>query len=834
MDKLFLTILNMSITGSAVIAVICIVRLLLKRAPKIITYLLWGIAGLRLVLPFSIESLFSLIPFKPQPIPVDIALEQIPRVDSGMVIVDNIINNTLPAPLVGDSVNPLQIWIAIGTYAWLIGAVILVAYAIISYLVLKTKMRGANCIKENIYESQNVQSPFVLGFFSPKIYLPAGLSEKEITFIISHEKAHIKRCDHIIKFAAYLVLCLHWFNPLVWVAFYLMGKDMEMSCDERVLKELGAEIKSDYSRTLLSLAVKRYSIGGSPLAFGETGVKMRIKNVLAYKKPVFWVIILAVVTAVVVCVCLITSPKAASTDTDRVYGGNSVSSDILTSPDGVITDIHFMNGIDLPNDYHVYLVMKKGRSFSGEEEGYGGGIYDTNFMGEYELVVYKGTDGMSIASKIESSVLLPLSFDGKYLNFPEDASLNAADYNGDGNIDFALGQWASSGENAFMLFTVDKNGIISQLNTSESPFIVSNKEFSPVFEKLSDVSFKLPRYSNATGETTEFLASWDGGKFVITQKENSKVSLTAANAKDFINQTLSTFKLNSDNTVSFTLPQAIPVSEDGKTKLIISSSATFSSEPGSHSVQEILDWREGWQGGEAYIQKLEMSRGRLTRLFLRVAFMTEEGENSYREYAANYIELTEPFEYDTPVNVVDSKVEVSQTGTSGVLKYTMQNGDNFSVNLTLPKGVTLSAGESSQATDNYMPEVMIAKDGNPIGSLTLFGFGDDKEGLTQTDTAENTLPMQIFSPIALSNHAQFDNYKVCKSSATGANATADYLWQDLTDYGGRAPDAPWLKANSILAYDYEKMPFFIYMNLTDGSLSAAELENLAKSINIVN
>ena len=302
MDKLFLAILNMSLTGAFVIAAICVARLPLKKAPKIISYCLWAVAGFRLVFPYSIESVFSLIPFKAQTIPPDIAMQPIPRIDSGIPFVNNAVSSILPAATPTASVNPLQIWTAIGAWVWIIGVAVMLIYGVVSFFILKRKMRGTAHVEENIHEAENIKSPFVLGVFAPKIYLPIGLSEQEKSYIILHEQTHIKRHDHIVKFVAYFVLCLHWFNPLAWVAFLLMGVDMEMSCDERVLKEMGGETKKAYSLLLLSLATERRIIGGSPLAFGEGGVKERIKNVLNFKKPSRVIIVAAVALVVVLSV----------------------------------------------------------------------------------------------------------------------------------------------------------------------------------------------------------------------------------------------------------------------------------------------------------------------------------------------------------------------------------------------------------------------------------------------------------------------------------------------------------------------------------------------------
>jgi len=297
MDKLFLTILNMSLTGAFVIAAVCIIRLPLKKAPKIISYCLWAVAGFRLVFPFSINSVISLIPFKAAPIPRDIAMQAVPRIDSGIIVIDNAVSRVLPAAPQNISVNPLQVWIAAGAYVWLTVAAVMLVYAVVSYILMKRKMRHAAVVGKNIYEADNIQSPFLLGIIRPRIYIPAGLSDKERDYVIHHEQIHLRRYDHIVKFVAYFILCLHWFNPLVWAAFMLMGADMEMSCDERVLKEMRDVTKRDYSLSLISLATNRRIISGSPLAFGEGGVKERVKNVLNFRRHSRIVIIAAVVLA---------------------------------------------------------------------------------------------------------------------------------------------------------------------------------------------------------------------------------------------------------------------------------------------------------------------------------------------------------------------------------------------------------------------------------------------------------------------------------------------------------------------------------------------------------
>ncbi len=309
MDKLFLQILNMSITASYVILFVIVARLFLKKTPKIFSYALWLVVLFRLICPFSFESIFSLIPFNTQTVPQSIMYSQTPQIDSGITIIDQVVNNSLPVPAPIASVNPMQIWITLGGAVWMLGIGVLLAYGIFTTLKLYLKLKSTRLISDNIYETGVIKTPFVFGLIKPKIYLPTSLSENERAYIIKHEQTHIKRLDHIIKPFAFLVLCIHWFNPLVWVAFFLMEEDMELSCDESVIKQMGSNIKKDYSTSLLSLSTGRRIIGACPLAFGESNTKGRIINILNYKKPAFWVMIVAVIAVVAVCVGLMSNPQ---------------------------------------------------------------------------------------------------------------------------------------------------------------------------------------------------------------------------------------------------------------------------------------------------------------------------------------------------------------------------------------------------------------------------------------------------------------------------------------------------------------------------------------------
>jgi len=320
MSELFLTVLNMNLTASYAILFVMLVRLLLKKAPKAISYALWSAVAFRLMIPFSFESVFSLMPRNMNviPVPRDVIYRQSPQINSWLGAADSFVSQSLPAPAVGASANPLQIYIETGAYIWVLGIIALLVYGIVSILILKRQLKSAQLIEGNIYEAKNLKTPFVLGLINPKIYLPVGLSKEEPNYILMHEQTHIRRKDHIIKTLAFLIVSMHWFNPLVWVAFMLMSTDMELSCDERVLKVMNEDIKKPYANLLLSLAAGRHIMSGSPLAFGEGNVKGRIKNVLSYKKPAFWVIAVALVAAVVVGFGLFANPITAKSDDESL------------------------------------------------------------------------------------------------------------------------------------------------------------------------------------------------------------------------------------------------------------------------------------------------------------------------------------------------------------------------------------------------------------------------------------------------------------------------------------------------------------------------------------
>lgn len=326
-------ILNMSLTASVISVTVIILRLLLKRAPKVYSYMLWLVVLFRLLCPITINTPLSVLGLFDPPIvettdsvsqvayiPNNIVHTENPEVTLPVPVLDNAINNALPQGAEQLVADPLEAPVSIATYIWLAGIVAMIGVSMISYVKLRKSLVGAVRVRGNIYVADYITTPFVLGIFRPRIYLLSSLSEQEQEYILKHEQYHIRRGDHIFKLLAYVALCIHWFNPLVWLAFLLFSKDMEMSCDEAVVKKLGEDVRADYSASLLNLATDNAIMFGMPLAFGEVDTKGRIKNLAAWKKPTFWVTIGAILICIVGIVICISNPKEENLYAPEPFG----------------------------------------------------------------------------------------------------------------------------------------------------------------------------------------------------------------------------------------------------------------------------------------------------------------------------------------------------------------------------------------------------------------------------------------------------------------------------------------------------------------------------------
>ena len=329
MENIFLTVLNLSIKSSWLILAILFLRYLFSSTSKNFRIVLWGLAGIRLIFPFSFESIFSLIPSK-QTVPSDIVFMEVPAIDSGIEAIDHSINpvlaeNFTPSPV--NSVNPLQIWNYVLAWIWLAGVCCMICYMILSSYRLNRKVSGIAMSEEGIFEDAGIPAPFVFGIFRPKICMPEGISEPERTYILMHERMHVSRRDTLIKPAAFLILAVHWFNPLVWLGWHLLCKDIELACDEAVLDELNEEEQKLYAKTVLDAAYGKTRFAVSPVSFRETGTKERIRNMIRYRKPSLFMAAGALVICALAGCAFLSDPAAGPSQSDQ--NSPAVSNEVL-------------------------------------------------------------------------------------------------------------------------------------------------------------------------------------------------------------------------------------------------------------------------------------------------------------------------------------------------------------------------------------------------------------------------------------------------------------------------------------------------------------------------
>lgn len=420
MEAVFLKLLNMSITASWLILAVFVLRLLLKKAPRYISVILWAMVGVRLICPFSFESVLSLIP-SAETVPQNIIYSNSPAIESGVPIINNTINQVITenlAPTPEASANPMQIIAFIATVVWILGVLVMIFYTVFSYLRIERKVREAVQYEGNVWLCDHVDTPFILGIVRPRIYLPSDISKQDMEYVIAHEKAHLKRRDHIWKPLGFMLLAVYWFNPVLWFAYILLCKDIEFACDEKVLKQMGSDIKKPYSDALINCSVPRKMISACPLAFGEVGVKGRIKSVLNYKKPAFWIVIVAIVTSIAVAVCFLTNPATKSE--------TKLDADMQSFIEEQITERYSHESE--PNQYcfadikvlgtkkskktttvYMWAFYSRYTEFNGEIEDGGGGytrvvmtVKKSDSDSKYELVEYwEPTGGSSLTSSVK-------------------------------------------------------------------------------------------------------------------------------------------------------------------------------------------------------------------------------------------------------------------------------------------------------------------------------------------------------------------------------------------------------------------------------------------------
>lgn len=422
MGEIFLKVLNMGLTASWLILAAVVLRFFLKKAPKWISCLLWGLVAFKLICPFTVESAFSLIPSS-EPLPGKIMNENTFRVDTGIGFVDTPVNEylgdhyyegiTVPA----DSGNRVMNVLAV---IWIAGVIAMILYSFISFYRLYRITRVSVRREENIFRCDRIDTPFILGIVSPRIYLPSGMEEGQVEYVIAHEQAHLKRRDHWWKPAGFLILSVYWFQPLCWVSYLLLCRDIELACDEKVIRTLGGENKKAYAEALLFCSVRQNAVAACPLAFGEVGVKERVKNVLHYKKPAFWIVLAALLCCITAAVCFLTNPKEKGESTSHTEETAAYMEDVRMRAEWY-ANTAYQAAVDGPDnyDYRTWRVKYWEKCYTYDDlEGKVYEIYrfDYEFLsGSPEDVVLAG--GMSVT---EDGWVTPDYPDSRYLVYERD------------------------------------------------------------------------------------------------------------------------------------------------------------------------------------------------------------------------------------------------------------------------------------------------------------------------------------------------------------------------------------------------------------------------------
>ena len=480
MADVFLRIVNMSISASWIVLVVVIIKRLLKDSPKWIHCALWGIVGVRLVIPFSIESIFSLLP-SAKTISKQASIE-LAHFQSGIGFVDIPINNYLKERYMTGitTIKPMTSFTSISSIVsiiWLVGILALIIYSILSYVRLKNKIRTAVVLKDNIYQCETVETPFVLGIMKPRIYLPFAINEQDMEHVISHEMAHVTRKDHWWKALGFYVLTVHWFNPVIWLGYELFCRDIELACDEKVVKDLNQEQRVDYSQALLTCSLKRHTMAACPIAFGEMNVKNRIKSVLSYKKPTVLLMRIGVIICAVIAICFLTNPIGSKYKT-------------------------------IPNTFDIY---------EGEEyELIVGNLFDSNDIYTlYNHSSYEIGTGVSYILQVKSR--------GQWRSVYEESGIFSVLYLQDipknGNR-----TWRTGFEYTYGNLPAGKYRIVKEVDTNRGTIYVAGEFKVPRFE-TSNAKKNPVSESEAIEIVRQYYVLFEGAKSGITNYDSPKVEI---------------------------------------------------------------------------------------------------------------------------------------------------------------------------------------------------------------------------------------------------------------------------------------------------------------------
>lgn len=832
MAQLFIELVNRSVAASWLVLAVLVLRLLLRKAPKWANVLLWALVGVRLACPFTLKSALSLLPSR-QTVPETIMLSPAPALDSGVAAVDRVVNPIVTesfTPSPGASANPLQVIIPLLALVWAAGVLALCLYTLVSWWRLRRRVADAVPVRDNIFESDRVPTPFVFGLARPRIYLPSTLPEAARGPVLAHEQAHIARHDHWWKPLGFALAAVYWFNPLLWAAYVLFCRDIELACDERVVKQFAPGQRADYSQALLECSAGRRGLGACPLAFGEVGVKARVKAALHYKKPAFWAVAAALALCAVVAVVFLTDPLTPRYD----FSQNAIVSASVwdyTEPserelnasqlDELTGRLEGLRGLSHTSEegftplYALVVELEDGASltFNGYRDD--GSQVRTEYEGKLwqvtdeEFCAYlynqwqagdtvEATHGLSPLEEYAAALTDTLELKDSQLFFtlPEEVPEGA-------QLTFQVSGRA-----------VYEDGFSQSLHFLEDAAWMPGEQYSiPYDDAYTELGlFLYADYPDGSQEE-QTISLHRLAEALLNVPEPPELNPETGN--EFIIGVLDSFILNADGSFTFT-PGPVPVSSTGSTKPLITLIATYSDEPGTFSTESVEFPADMLgHGGGTVIGRLTGDMDTLTSVSLNVFFMTDEGENMQSIYIRGNRELIAPFTFGEPVGYTTPTAEIQTDGSITTLAYTFSDGRKARLSFTLPGWLTVD------------PEVLLSEDilpvlyledinGGSMGFVRLCPFGaTDEPTLETVDTAADTVPMQIFSPAVMGEGITYADYHVTRHWATGAVATAQ------RNFPGSQEGESWTSFPCVLAYDWQVMPYSVELTFMDGALAAS-------------
>lgn len=536
MDGLFIDIMNNAIVASWLIVAILILRLVLKRVPKWIHCLLWGLVAIKLLVPVNIESPVGVLP-NTKPIPRDITVVEVPSVDTGISDIDENINFVLADNLSRDNiqfvtVTPMGVYMYIASLIWIAGMIIMLTYFVISFLAIRRRVSASIRIDNNIYECDDIASPFILGLIAPKIYLPSGLASNVKDCVIAHENTHISRRDFLWKPIGFAILAVYWFNPLCWISYILLCRDIEYACDEKATKDREDSWRADYCQALLDCSVQKKMITACPVAFGEVSVKERIRKVINYKKPAFWGIVAAMVVCVVVAVCFMTSsnrPGIFEAVPVETAGTIVVEEGVLTSDTVSANDAIVYGGDEeAVHDYYAEFVWPTdstvvawrfgGEEVHGEDMLEGAHIDRINIAGNLGDNVYASAPGKVFKAEYDAS-------EGNYVEIVSDDGFHFFYYHLS-KMDVNVGDNVNAGEK------IGKVGSTGKCTGPNLGFAMGEQQGSE-FVYLDPLNFVMaPALNTEEGWIHSTLIEVEGDEYMVLTDEAGKEHINEINVSE--------------------------------------------------------------------------------------------------------------------------------------------------------------------------------------------------------------------------------------------------------------------------------------------------------------